>query len=239
MTFPRRQAAALVISGTVLAAALAGCTAKTPQPELADQTGKTYSEAHTVAKAAGYRVIQAKLDTSDRVDLGIPYTMTYEPENLPPAYAAWTVCSTKPDYIDTDSSEEDPGFWSVDFFMVEKKDDCKKGRLAPGLTDRYDAHAEAVKAAKEKIRNQTPSTPAYTPPPSRGTSGGTSGSGGASQDPPLALDLSWLTMSVSDRAYMCSRYRQEPDYIARLLVSQIKDQAVTTAQAHTLFRTNC
>lgn len=227
----KRAAAAASLA---LPALLLTACAATP-PALDDQTGNPYADARQAAVDAGYHDVQARVPDDKNTVLG--FLLTEGPQGLPEEYRTWTVCKTRA--IDATASE--PG-WTVSFALVEHPDHCKNRKLDPAMYDHYETLAAKAQAAANtkaaEMAAPVPTRPAPdpssrpTPPPSfPGTR--------ASEDPPLALDLAWLTMSVSDRAYMCGRYRQEPDHIARLLVSMIKEQSISTAQAHTLFRTNC
>ncbi|WP_371800725.1 hypothetical protein OHA38_14665 [Streptomyces sp. NBC_01732] len=128
------MAAAIVAGGLAL-------TACGPQePKLPELAGKNFATAYKAADKAGYKLIHAMVPTSTPFDGD--NDLATAPENMPKEYENWTACWHEATYVDVG---DDP-FWSIDFYLVAKKSDCKDGRLNSKKQDAYD---ELVKEASK------------------------------------------------------------------------------------------
>ncbi|MCX4847888.1 hypothetical protein [Streptomyces sp. NBC_00893] len=124
------MAAAIVAGGLAL-------TACGPQePKLPDLAGKNFATVYKAADKAGYKLIHAMVPTSTPFDSD--NDLAAAPENMPKEYENWTACWHEATYVDVG---DDP-FWSVDFYLVAKKSDCKDGRLNFKKQDAYDELAK-------------------------------------------------------------------------------------------------
>ncbi|MFF3892596.1 hypothetical protein ACFYY3_05235 [Streptomyces sp. NPDC001812] len=95
-------------------------------PPLASQQGKSFVEAAMTAKAAGYAT---RLDTGAG---GREYSSLDDPQGT------WTVCWHETERVKGNETT-DGDFWSVLFYMVEDRADCKNGKITPEAERRYHA----------------------------------------------------------------------------------------------------
>ncbi|MFC8569422.1 hypothetical protein ACFUIW_27085 [Streptomyces sp. NPDC057245] len=210
----------LVPSVLVVALLLTGCAETLPEPKLADQTGKTLAEAAKAAERAGYHI------PTGYVAGGTAELLTVGDEAPLEGYESWTVCWATTDYVDVD---DDP-FWAIEFHGVEKKPDCVDGKLDRGRVKAYNEMVDEVTAAREEAEVEI------------GTDYDDSDDAGY-EEPPLALDMAWLTLSDADHLRMCSMYNRDSTGAVAALMAVLSTTEhgtdITEAQVDTLFSTNC
>ncbi|WP_327208341.1 hypothetical protein OG336_16425 [[Kitasatospora] papulosa] len=208
----------------LVAALLTGCAETLPEPKLADQTGKTLAEAAKTAEKAGYHIPEGYVAD------GTAKLLTFSDEVPLEGYESWTVCWATTDYVDVD----DP-FWVIEFHGVEKKSDCVDGKLDQGRAKAYKGMADEVNAAREEVEAEIDAD--YD------DSDYDDSDGGGYEEPPLALDVAWLTLSDADRLRMCSMYNRDSTGAVAALIAVLSTTEhgndITETQADTLFSTNC